>query len=186
MQVTEVSDMPSYVALLEKQHDETAALLADMLIGLTNFFRDREAFEALERDVVPQIVQHAAAEQSEVRIWAPACSTGEEAYSLAVIFAGEIQRQHAASKIQIFATDVDDRAIAVARKGLYPETIVTDVPPTYLRQYFTKEGSRYGIAKIIRDSILFAPHNVLRDPPFSRLQLITCRNLLIYLDRHAQ
>ena len=186
MQVRAVSDMPSYVSLLEKHHDETTALLGDMLIGVTNFFRDRVAFEALERDVVPHIVQQAEEQKKEIRIWAPACSTGEEAYSLAVVFAAEAEAQNAASRIQVFATDVDVRAIAVARKGLYPATIITDVPPSYLRQYFVKEGVHYCVAKAVRDCILFAPHNVLRDPPFSRLQLITCRNLLIYLDRHAQ
>lgn len=186
MQVRAVSDMPSYVSLLKTHHDETTALLGDMLIGVTSFFRDRVAFEALERDVVPHIVRQVEGHHKEIRIWAPACSTGEEAYSLAVMFTAEAQAQNAASKIQLFATDVDARAIAVARKGLYPATVVSDVPPMYLRQYFVNEGSHYGIAKTVRDCILFAPHNVLRDPPFSRLQLITCRNLLIYLDRHAQ
>ncbi|PLC54708.1 chemotaxis protein [Pollutimonas nitritireducens] len=186
MQVTAVSDLPGYLALLERQHSETAPLLADMLIGVTNFFRDREAFEALEREVVPLLFQQAADEQSDIRIWVPACSTGEEAYSLAIVLAAEAKLRSTAVRTQVFATDVDDHAISMARKGLYDATIVTDVPPAYLRQYFIKEGSRYGIVKSIRESILFAPHNVLRDPPFSRLRLIACRNLLIYLDRHAQ
>lgn len=187
MQVTGVSDMPSYLAFLEQNRNETAELLGDMLIGVTHFFRDREAFEALEREVIPHIVKQARdGDQNDIRIWAPACSTGEEAYSLAMVFSAEAAVQNATPKMQIFATDIDERAIAVARKGLYPASIITDVPPAYLRQFFVKEGLRYGIAKAVRDCVLFAPHNILRDPPFSRLQLITCRNLLIYLERRAQ
>ncbi len=186
MQVTGVTDMPSYLAFFEKNPDETGALLSDMLIGVTNFFRDREAFEALELEVIPHIVKEADGKEEGIRVWTPACSTGEEAYSLAIALSAEAARQSVLPSIQVFATDVDERALATGRQALYPESISTDVPPAYLRQFFNKEGTRYRIAKKVRDTVLFAQHNILRDPPFSRLQLITCRNLLIYLDRRAQ
>ncbi|HUH58589.1 MAG TPA: CheR family methyltransferase [Candidimonas sp.] len=187
MQVSGARDLPEYLAYLEKNPDETAALLDDMLIGVTNFFRDIEAFNALEREVVPAMIEEARkASVTELRVWAPACSTGEEAYSLAMVLTGEAERQKADVRIQVFATDVDEAAIAVARKAIYPASIVTDVPTVYLRQFFTKEETRYRISKRIRDHVLFATHNVLHDPPFSRVQLISCRNLLIYLDRRAQ
>jgi two-component system CheB/CheR fusion protein len=187
MQVAGVSSMPHYLVYLQNNTAETPALLADMLIGVTNFFRDREAFEALERDVVPAVFEWAGKNDLDsIRIWAPACSTGQEAYSLAMVLASEAERQKSRAKVQIFATDVDESAIAVARKAAYPEYIVTDVPPNYLRQFLRREGPHYKIIKQIRDQVLFAPHNILRDPPFSRLQMVVCRNLLIYLNRRAQ
>lgn len=187
MQVNGVSDIPQYLARLRQKPDETKALLADMLIGITNFFRDREAFEALEREVMPAVFEQARGEgQKEIRVWTVACSTGEEAYSVAMVMADEALRRQSGARLQVFATDVDEQAIAEARRGVYPEAIVTDVPPAYLRQFFSKEANQYHIIKRIRDMVVFASHNILRDPPFSRLQLITCRNLLIYLDRRAQ
>lgn len=187
MQVTGARDLPGYLAYLEKNPAETASLLDDMLIGVTNFFRDIDAFNTLERDVVPAIIEDArGVDPMEIRVWVPACSTGEEAYSVAMLLAGEAERQKADVKIQIFATDVDEAAIAVARKAVYPASITTDVPPNYLRQFFKRDELRYHIAKRIREQVLFATHNVLHDPPFSRIQLISCRNLLIYLDRRAQ
>lgn len=187
MQVTATTDMPKYRDYLDKNAEETGALLDDMLIGVTNFFRDREAFEALERDVIPDLFTLTTDDTTEgLRAWAAACATGEEAYSLAMVLASEAQRRNSMMKVQVFGTDIDERAITVARRGLYPDTIVTDVPPHYLRQCFQREGGRYRINKSIRERVLFAAHNVLRDPPFSRLHLISCRNLLIYLDRRAQ
>jgi two-component system CheB/CheR fusion protein len=180
-------DVPAYLDYFEKNQGETAGLLADLLIGVTNFFRDREAFEALERDIVPQLIanQLGADDTEGLRIWSAGCSSGEEAYSIAMVLQGDFA-QDSGRKIQVFASDVDERAISFARRALYPESIVADVPPVFLRQYFSMEGSHYRIAKKIRDQILFAPHNILSDPPFSRLHLVVCRNLLIYLDRHAQ
>ena len=119
------------------------ALLADMLIGVTNFFRDREAFEALERDVVPQLVSAAVSaqtEKEEIRVWSAGCASGEEAYSLAMLLNDQLQLDRSAASFQLFATDIDERAISVGRAGLYPQAIITDVPPTRLRHYFAKEG----------------------------------------------
>ena len=189
MQVNALRDMPSYARFLQSTPEETPALLADMLIGVTNFFRDREAFEALERDILPSLFeQKADSDDKTLRVWAAACSTGEEAYSLAMLLADQADVSGAKGDIQtqVFATDIDDRALETARAGVYPEAIVTDVPPTRLRQYFVKEQNHFRMQKELRELILFARHNILRDPPFSRLDLISYRNLMIYLDRDIQ
>jgi len=189
MQVTAQSDLAGYYRFLQSNPEETKALLGDMLIGVTNFFRDREAFEALERDVVPQLVSAAVstqAEKEEIRVWSAGCSTGEEAYSLAMLLNDQLQLDRSVASFQLFATDIDERAISVGRAGLYPQAILTDVPPTRLRQYFAKEKDHYRIRKEIREKVLFAKHSLLSDPPFSQIDLIVCRNLLIYLDREVQ
>ena len=189
MQVNALRDMPSYARHLQSHPEETPALLADMLIGVTNFFRDREAFEALERDILPALfAQKSDSEEKSLRIWTAACSTGEEAYSLAMLVADQAAVSSGKIDIQtqVFATDIDDRALETARAGIYSEAIVTDVAPPRLRQYFIKEQNHYRMQKELRERILFARHNILRDPPFSRLDLISCRNLMIYLDRDIQ
>jgi len=189
MQVNALRDMPSYAKFLQSQPEETPALLADMLIGVTNFFRDREAFEALERDILPSLFeQKLNTDDKTLRVWAAACSTGEEAYSLAMLLSdqADVSNSKGEIQLQVFATDIDDRALETARAGVYPEAIVTDVPPSRLRQHFVKEQNHYRMQKELRERILFARHNILRDPPFSRLDLISCRNLMIYLDRDIQ
>ncbi len=189
MQVNSLRDMPSYAGFLQSHPEETPALLADMLIGVTNFFRDREAFEALERDIIPSLFeQKLDTDDKSLRVWSAACSTGEESYSLAMLLADQAELCGARGDILplVFATDIDDRALETARAGVYPEAIVTDVPPARLRQYFIKEQNHYRMQKELRERILFARHNILRDPPFSRLDLISCRNLMIYLDRDIQ
>jgi two-component system, chemotaxis family, CheB/CheR fusion protein len=185
MQVNGVSDLAAYHRYLQSKTDETIGLLKDMLIGVTNFFRDREAFEALERDTVPVLFE-GKGPGDQVRAWVAACATGEEAYSVAILLADHASRMSDPPSIQVFATDIDEAAIATARSASYPEAIITDVAPSYLRDYFTKEPQRYVVSKPVRDTVLFAMHNLLRDPPFSRLDLICCRNLLIYLDRSVQ
>ena len=189
MQVTAQPDLGAYYQYLLKSPEETKALLADMLIGVTNFFRDREAFEALERDVVPQLVSAAVSahpEKEEIRVWSAVCSTGEEVYSLAMLVNDQMQLESSQASLQLFATDIDERAISVGRSGLYPQAIITDMPPTRLRHYFTKEDQHYRIRKELREKVLFAKHSLLVDPPFSHMDLIVCRNLLIYLDREVQ
>ncbi|MET0775217.1 MAG: CheR family methyltransferase [Pseudomonas mandelii] len=189
MQVTAQPDLGAYYRFLQNNPEETKALLGDMLIGVTNFFRDREAFEALERDVLPQLVSAAVSaqpEKEEIRVWSAGCSTGEEAYSLAMLLNDQLQLDASKASLQLFATDIDERAISIGRAGLYPQAIVTDVPPTRLRHYFVKEDDHYRIRKEIREKVLFAKHSLLSDPPFSQIDLIVCRNLLIYLDREVQ
>ncbi|EKT4467716.1 PAS domain-containing protein [Pseudomonas putida] len=188
LHVTGQADLAAYYRYLEQHREESAALLADMLIGVTNFFRDREAFEALERHVLPELVSDGESGDGpgEIRIWSAGCSTGEEAYSLAMLVCEQLAVERREAKVQVFATDLDERAIATARTGSYSEAIVTDVPPARLRQFFVKEDQHYRVRKEIREKVLFARHNLLSDPPFSQIDLIVCRNLLIYLDREVQ
>ena len=185
MQVRAMRSLPEYVRLLEADAGEHKLLLNDLLIGVTNFFRDREAFETLERDIVPMLFRDRKP-GDEVRAWVAGCATGEEAYSLAMLLADQATLMPHPPGFQVFASDIDEHAIAVARAGLYPTSIVTDVAPGRLRQHFTRDENRYQIRKAVRDRVLFAVHNLLRDPPFSRLDLISCRNLLIYLNRDIQ
>lgn len=188
LHVTGQADLAAYLHYLEQYPAESRALLADMLIGVTNFFRDREAFEALERHVLPQLVceRDPAEGADEIRVWSAGCSTGEEAYSLAMLVCEQLALEQRSHKVQVFATDLDERAIGIARSGSYPEAIVTDVPPSRLRQFFLKEDQHYRVRKEVREKVLFARHNLLSDPPFSQIDLIVCRNLLIYLDREVQ
>lgn len=185
MQVNDRPSLGDYLTFLRQHPAEIQALLRDLLISVTNFFRDHEAWEALEREVLPRLFQNADSREG-LRVWVAGCATGEEAYSVAILLHEYTRKLDAPPKFQIFATDLDERAINVAREGSYPETIALDVSSTRLRQFFTHEGGRYHIRKEVRDTILFAVHDVLKDPPFSRLDLITCRNLLIYLNREAQ
>jgi len=185
LQVRGVTSLPAYCMLLEKEQGEFKALLQDMLIGVTNFFRDRDAFDALERDVVPLLFKDKLPAE-QVRVWVAACASGQEAYSMTMLLADQAAQLAKPAEIQVFASDIDEQAIATARAGVYPAAIVMDVPAARMRQFFTKEEDRYRIRKAVRDRILFASHNLLRDPPFSKLDMISCRNLLIYLNREVQ
>ena len=187
LQVRELHELGDYLGLLRQDAGESQALLADMLIGVTQFFRDREAFEAIERDIIPELFRERQ-ENEMLRVWSVACSTGQETYSLAMLLAEHTEKMNLDYQFQVFGTDIDERAIGLARAGVYPPSIVDDVGEVRLEQHFTKEEGRYRIRKPLRDTILFACQNILRDPPFSKLDLISCRNLLIYLNRdtHAQ
>jgi two-component system CheB/CheR fusion protein len=185
LQVNGLPHIVAYRNFLAQHDEETRALLQDMLISVTNFFRDRAAFEALEREVIPKIFSDAQ-ETEQIRAWSVGCATGEEAYSLAMLLTDQNALVGKPREIQIFASDIDERAVIAGRRGLYPDSIVTDVTPSRLRQYFDKEEAHYCVKREIREKVLFALHNILRDPPFSRLHLIVCRNLLIYLNRDIQ
>ena len=185
LQVSSMPDLPAYATYLRGHPDESAALLQDMLISVTNFFRDRDAFDALERDVVPALFENTEKEDS-VRAWVAGCATGEEAYSLSILLREACERRVDPPTVQIFATDIDERALAVARAGAYPVGISADVSSARIAQFFYKEADELRVTKLLREPMLFAAHNVLRDPPFSRLDLICCRNLLIYVGREAQ
>lgn len=187
MQVTGLPDMPAYAAMLHEKPDETPKLLSDMLIGVTQFFRDRESFEILEQRIVGNLFGgDNGPAPTHVRTWVAGCSSGEEAYSVAMLLCAAADARNAAPKIQVFATDIDEFSLVIGRAGVYPGAIETDVPAARLQQFFTREGSNYRVRKELRERVLFAPHNVLRDPPFSKLDLVSCRNLLIYLDREVQ
>lgn len=177
-------DLPSYVAYLHNNPAETTALLKDLLISVTNFFRDKKAFEVIESEVLPLLLKGKTAE-NQLRIWVAGCATGEEAYSLAMLCAEKIDLTEG-QKVQIFATDIDEMAIAQAREGLYSINDLADVSPERLRRFFNKEGDAYRIRREVRETVMFAIHNVLKDPPFSHLDLISCRNVMVYLNHVAQ
>ncbi len=184
MQVNGVDDLPSYLGFLRTHPGETGALLQDLLISVTNFFRDREAFAALEAQI-PQLFRDKGPHDA-VRVWVAACATGEEAYSVAMLLAEHARTLDAPPRLQVFATDLDEEIVKRARDGVYPEAIATDVSEERLRRFFIKEPRGYRVRVDLRETVLFAQHDLLRDSPFSRLDLITCRNLLIYLNRPAQ
>jgi two-component system CheB/CheR fusion protein len=185
MNVHALTHLPDYSHFMRSRDEETHALLKDLLISVTNFFRDDEPFKMIEREIIPKILANKTREDA-ARIWVAGCATGEEAYSLAMLFAEQTADRLNAPKVQVFATDIDENAIAMARAGLYTNSDVADVSPERLKNFFVKEGDNYRVKREIREMVLFAAHNVTKDPPFSNLDLVTCRNLLIYLNRIAQ
>ncbi|SDG58316.1 two-component system, chemotaxis family, CheB/CheR fusion protein [Dyadobacter soli] len=183
--VRNLDGLPAYAAYLRENPEESRALLKDLLISVTNFFRDGKVFSALEEDILPRLIRERAAGES-VRIWVTACATGEEAYSIAMLMAELTFGVIDAPKVQIFATDIDESAIVTAREGRYTINDAADISTERLQRFFVLEGDDYRVRQEIREMILFAHQNVLKDPPFSRLDLVTCRNLLIYLNQAAQ
>ncbi|HEX8639151.1 MAG TPA: PAS domain S-box protein, partial [Pyrinomonadaceae bacterium] len=183
--VGELQNLVDYAVYIRDHTDEANALLKDLLISVTNFFRDKEAFHFLETEVVPRILQDKSI-KDEIRVWVAGCATGEEAYSLAMLFAERFEGKPDAPSIQIFATDIDEAAIAHSREGFYTLVDVADVSPERLRRFFTREGEGFRVRRELREMILFAKHNLLKDAPFSHLDLVTCRNLLIYFNGTAQ
>ncbi len=185
LNVRGLAHLPAYAAYLREHPEETQALLKDLLISVTNFFRDGKAFATLEQEVLPRLLQGKKAEDT-VRVWVVGCATGEEAYSLAMLLAEQTLGLPDAPKVQLFATDIDEAAIAPAREGRYTLNDAADVSPERLHRFFFREGEEYRIRREIREMVLFAHHNILKDPPFSRMDLVSCRNLLIYLNPTAQ
>lgn len=185
MQLLGVSDLPEYVERLEGERGEPTNLFRDMLIGVTQFFRDPEAFAAVAEVVFPKILEEKSADE-EVRLWIPGCSTGEEAYSFAMMLQEHAAALDSPPRLRLFASDIDDNALQVARLGRYPKSIEADVSPERLERFFDKEDGTYIVRNQLREICLFAQHNVLRDPPFSRIDLISCRNFLIYLESKLQ
>jgi two-component system, chemotaxis family, CheB/CheR fusion protein len=185
MQVTQIDNLEGYVERLRADPKEVSLLFRDLLIGVTNFFRDKDAFEILEREVIPRLFEAKGA-NDHIRIWVPGCATGEEVYSIAILVREHMDKVRNAPKVQIFATDIDETALAVARAGRYPAPLMDNVAPERLKRFFTGDDASYAVAKDIRDMCVFSPHSVLRDPPFSRIDLISCRNLLIYLGTDFQ
>nr|CBX29625.1 hypothetical protein N47_J06060 [uncultured Desulfobacterium sp.] len=176
-----------YLHFLQQNSAESEALFRDLLIGVTNFFRDPGAFEALKKKVIPGMFAGRSQEEP-VRIWVCGCSTGEEAYSLAILIQEYMENLKETFKVQIFATDIDKYAIEKARNGVFPASIAADVSPERLAQYFSRDskGDNYKIRKIIRDLIVFSEQDVTKDPPFSKLSMVSCRNLLIYMNGDLQ
>jgi two-component system CheB/CheR fusion protein len=184
MVVQQIDRPDRYLLFLRENPAELEALFRDLLIGVTKFFRDAEAFEAMREQIARRLANTPVG--SLLRVWAIACSTGEEAYSLAILFREQMELMKQSFKLQLFATDIDGRAIATARAGLYPSGIAADVSPERLARCFSREGDSYRINKSIRDTLIFSEHDVIKDPPFSRLDFISCRNLLIYMGPELQ
>ncbi len=185
MAMNQIEDIADYARFLQNNTIGIQVLFRDLLIGVTNFFRDKDVFASLQKSVVPYLFQNRRANQP-IRIWVPACSTGEEAYSIAILLREQMTALKQEFKVQIFATDIDDQAVNFARIGLYPLNIAQDVPPEYLHQYFFETSDGYQVVKPLREMMVFAQHSVIKDPPFTKLDMISCRNLLIYLDSELQ
>ena len=193
MSVHQIGTINDFVKFLQQTPAEVEALFRDLLIGVTSFFRDPDAFKMLEEQVIPKLFA-GKTPGNVIRVWVPGCSTGEEAYSLAILLAERQESMNQSCKVQVFATDIDPHAIATARVGLYPSSISADVTPERLARFFTAEHMNntdgtpgaYRVHKGIRDMLVFSEQNVIRDPPFSKLDLISCRNLLIYMGTDLQ
>ncbi len=185
MGLNHIPDMKEYIEYLRHSQGEVGALFKDMLISVTTFFREPKAWEALDETViVPLIASHGP--ERPIRVWSAGCATGEEAYSLALLILSHAQKQDRVFDIHVFASDIDHDALAVARAGVYPESIAADLPRDLLRRYFIRGEHTLRVSKEVRDLVVFAEQNVISDPPFSKLDLISCRNMLIYLDSDLQ
>jgi two-component system, chemotaxis family, CheB/CheR fusion protein len=187
MAVQQIEQIDEYIRYMQQNMAEVKALFQDLLIGVTHFFRDPEAFAALEAQAIPKILA-AKSRGDLVRVWVPGCSTGEEAYSIAILLREQMEALKQRFKVQIFATDIDSRAIATARAGIYSASIAADVSPERLDHFFVHDeaNSVYQIQKDVRDMLIFSEHDLIKAPPFSRLDLISCRNLLIYMSGALQ
>jgi len=179
------SDLTGYLERLRQNRAECDLLVKDLLINVTSFFRDPKVFDALDRTIIPGMIERLPVQQA-LRIWVAGCSTGEEAYSLAMVCRDAIAASGRAIKLQIFASDVDPDAVAVAREGVYSKDIAGSIPADRLARYFVKEVNGYRVAPELRGDVVFTVQDVLSDPPFSRIDLVSCRNLLIYLNPEAQ
>ncbi len=180
MSVTQIPTHQEYADYLAANPEELRMLYKELLIGVTNFFRDSEVFETLENSVLPEFLTELPTQQSEVRIWVAGCSTGEEAYTLAMLFMENIDTLGLPLGVKVFATDVDEAALDFASIGRYPESVAADIPNRYLNKYFMHRDDTYIVSRALREKVVFAKHNVVKDPPFTNLNFISCRNLLIY------
>jgi two-component system, chemotaxis family, CheB/CheR fusion protein len=184
MQVLQIESVPEYIDRLREEPDQLDLLFRDFLIGVTHFFRDPEAFAALESEVIPKLLENKRT-SDQIRIWVTGCATGEEAYSIAILLKEVMAKLEVAPSVQIFACDLDDHAVTIARHGRYRKPL-SGMSPERLGRWFVEEGEVYAVAKEIREMCVFSTHNLVRDPPFAKLDLISCRNLLIYLNASVQ
>lgn len=180
-----IDDRRIYAQYVQKNPLETQALFKELLINVTHFFRDADAFEILEHDILPKLLADKT-ESDVVRVWVAGCASGEEAYSIAILLREYIERNETHFTVQLYATDLDDEAIQFARAASYPLSITDEVSPARLQKFFIKEDNRYKIKKHIREMVVFATQNIIKDPPFTRLDLLCCRNVMIYLEPRMQ
>ncbi|MDF0521214.1 chemotaxis protein CheB [Bradyrhizobium yuanmingense] len=185
MQVVQIDGIPAYMDFLRNDKDEAQHLFNDLLIGVTEFFRDKREFELLETQIIPKIFEGKGAAQ-QIRVWVLGCATGEEAYSIAILLREHMARMDSLPQVQIFATGIDGRALAAARVGRYRTSIEGDMTSERLARWFVREGDTYCVVKELREMCIFSQHSVTKDAPFSRLDLVSCRNLLIYLNAELQ
>src|SRR5262245_6978490 len=186
MQLRYMEELDRYVEFLRQSPEEVRALSDNLLITVTSFFRDPEVFEQINKEIVPKVFEEKGPDD-EIRIWCVGCATGEEVYSIAMLMLEEASsREGLAPKLHIFASDLHERSLEMAREGFYPGDIAAEVSPERLKRFFVEETGGYRVKKEVRETVVFAPHNLLGDPPFSRLDLIVCRNLMIYLQRDVQ
>jgi two-component system CheB/CheR fusion protein len=183
--VHQIKSLSDYILYLQKNSAEIDVLFKNMVIGVTSFFRDPEAYDVLAKQVLPALLSQKEPDTT-IRFWVVGCSTGEEAYSLGMILSEAMDKAKKQFHVQIFATDIDENALDIARKGVYPDSIGVDVSPERLKQFFTKEPGFFKVNKQLRDMVVFSLQNIIKDPPFSRLDLVSCRNLMIYMDRVLQ
>lgn len=183
MVVNKLDDINEYYRFMLENPNEVFTLFKEFLIGVTSFFRDVDVYTYLRENVISEILSNS---NEEIRIWVAGCSTGEEAYSIAINFKEVMEKIGKNKKLKIFATDIDKKALQTAASGIYPESITADVPIAYISKYFVKHGNQFVISRSIRESIVFAEHNLLKDPPFTNIALLSCRNILIYLKPEAQ
>ncbi|RYJ01289.1 MAG: chemotaxis protein CheR, partial [Acetobacteraceae bacterium] len=185
MQITQAGTVDGYLEMLRRDPQEVAALFRDLLISVTNFFRDAAAFDSLAAGIIPKLFEGRGAAET-VRVWVPGCATGEEVFSIAMLMREHMETLTTVPRVQIFATDIDERALNVARAARYPGPVLDSVTDARRKRFFIQDGSSYVVAKEVRDLCIFSPHNVIRDPPFSRIDLVSCRNLLIYFGLDVQ
>ncbi|MDX3977462.1 CheR family methyltransferase [Shinella sp.] len=185
MQVKQLETIDAYVACLRQDPDEVSRLFSDLLINVTNFFRDTDAFAILEHSVIPQLFAEKTAADT-IRVWIPGCATGEEVYSIAILMREQMEKLSTIPRVQIFATDIDEPALNIARAARYPEALLEGVSDARKDKFFNSDGASFVVSSAVRELCIFSPHSVIRDPPFSRMDLVSCRNLLIYLGQDVQ
>ena len=187
MTIHNIDKIANYVLFLNENPKEIEILFRELLIGVTNFFRDAAVWEKLKDTILPDIITKLEP-GSILRAWVPGCSTGEEAYSLAIVFKEALEKinPHGGFSLQIFATDLDNEAIEIARKGIFPATIAENVSPERLKRFFLKTDDGYFINTEIREKVVFAQHNIIMHPPFTKIDILSCRNLLIYMEPELQ
>ena len=185
IQITQIGSVGAYVKYLRANNDELTLLFKDLLIGVTHFFRNLESFQALREGVIASLVADSEGEQP-IRVWVTGCSSGEEAYSIAILLSEEMARQKIQTRVQIFATDIDENALDIARQARYPASIAEQISAERLEQFFVQQNGGYQVVKHLREMCIFSQHSLISDPPFSNLNLISCRNLLIYLNSELQ
>jgi two-component system, chemotaxis family, CheB/CheR fusion protein len=181
----EIEDVEVYARYLKEHLGEVQTLFRELLINVTSFFRDPQAFAVLKTDILPPLLADKT-ESNALRVWVAGCATGEEAYSIAIVLREAMEEVQREFKVQLYSTDLDDDAITSARAGLYPPNIAQGIQPERLRRFFIKEDAGYRVKKEIREMVVFAVQSVIKDPPFTRLDLLSCRNLMIYLEPELQ